>query len=334
MMKQATLQLVTGNTRGSCFLYSLDEFRAEALGRPDWSLLPEVAPWVRTLLFWARRLALSARLPPFGRLVCRSDWYFAMVMDVSTIDRHVLPYLTFSTPRKILYLFDAWEHKHDQVEQVVREFGIDTLLVSAAQVVTALRDRLPEVQVAWIPEGIHASEYLSVMSDAKDIDVLHYGRDFESYRRQILPICKRNGYRYLYSEPHSSKRLPNKRDLINALSRAKVSICVPRSRTHPELACGISTLTLRYLQAMASKCLPLGSIPDDARTLFDYEPVVTIDPRSPAAQLVEILSRYGDYHDLIERNYREVHLRHTWTARIDQILETVLARSENETKGS
>ena len=115
-------------------------------------------------------------------------------------------------------------------------------------------------------------------------------------------------------------QLPVKiRQLHNALffiiGKAKVVICVPSNITHPERAEYISTMTLRYLQAMVSKVLIVGIMPSDMQELFPYMPIVEIDMDHAAAQMLTVLDNYEHYRPLIERNYAEVRQNHQWQNR-------------------
>jgi hypothetical protein len=95
-------------------------------------------------------------------------------------------------------------------------------------------------------------------------------------------------------------------NFIDGLADAQICICFPRSITHPELAGSVSTLTLIYLQAMASKCLIIGAAPLDAQHLFDYNPVIEIDWTDPTGQIERIIQNPEPYQELIEKNYHAV----------------------------
>jgi hypothetical protein len=78
---------------------------------------------------------------------------------------------------------------------------------------------------------------------------------------------------------------------------------------------------------MASRCLVVGKMPADMSPLFDYLPIVEIDERRPAEQLLEILDHFDDYAELIERNHEEVVRRHTW-ARRWEVMKSIIASAK------
>src|SRR5690606_6718308 len=106
-------------------------------------------------------------------------------------------------------------------------------------------------------------------------------------------------------------------DFVNGLAEARISVCFPASDTHPSRAGGISKVTMRYFQSMASKCLIIGKAPDEMKYLFDYNPVIEVDNSEPEGQLEEILSNYEKYLPLIEKNYTEVLKKHQYKNRVE-----------------
>ena len=117
---------------------------------------------------------------------------------------------------------------------------------------------------------------------------------------------------------------PDRPAFVAGLARARISICFPSNITHPERAGDVSTLTLRYLQSLASKCLVVGSAPEEMLRLFGYNPVIQADLQDPAGQLLSILENYDDFAELIEQNYRKVVAEHTWQQRWEQIASQLL----------
>ena len=124
---------------------------------------------------------------------------------------------------------------------------------------------------------------------------------------------------HLFEEKKGQLIFPTEKDLIDGLARTKISICVPSNITHPERAGDIETMTVRYLQSMASKCLVVGHAPQEMVELFGYNPVVEIDMEKPAEQIRDILENFTDYIPLIEKNYIETLANHTWNDRWQQI---------------
>ena len=105
------------------------------------------------------------------------------------------------------------------------------------------------------------------------------------------------------------------------LANSKISIFVPSDITHPNVTGSISTITNRFLQSMASRCLIVGKVPHDMLYLFDYNPIIEIDEENPVAQIEAILANFDTYIPLIEKNYEIQAQNEELSAQNDQIVE-------------
>ena len=173
--------------------------------------------------------------------------------------------------------------------------------------------------MTWVPEAITMSDYHFQDYSRKDISVLAFGRRYDEYHDRIVDRLEQENISYLYEKVKKAIVFPTREAFIDGLARTKISICVPSSITHPEKAGKISTMTIRYLQSMASKCLIVGYMPDEMKPLFDYIPIVEIDMSSPAEQLIGILRNFDRYIPLIEKNYAYIQSHHTWEHRWNSI---------------
>ena len=220
------------------------------------------------------------------------------------------------------FLFDAWPDRHDLIVAFAEEYKINHLFVSASQAADALRARLPKTHVHWIPEGINPDEYHFDPPEEKSIDVLALGRKYDAYHQAIVGHCEERQRQYRYEKVKGQLVFDSRSEFIDGLARSKIVVCVPSSVTHPERSGAIETMTIRYLQAMASKCLVLGHMPAEMGELFDDQPVIEIDMQQPTLQLDSILDHFADYLPLIERNYQAVRQHHSWSHRWEQIKKT------------
>ena len=275
-------------------------------------------------LFWELH---RRNIFPQVLLKCLSPYYHTedyLAVLIGNHLHHCLP--AFLTPGpKHLYLFDAWPELDPRVATFVRRFGVASLFVSASQSAQCLAAQLPDVTVAWIPEGVDPERYHSKPTSERTIDVLQFGRKWGEYHNSILGPLKKSGKQYLYEEETGQLVFPSWQEFADGLADARISICFPSSTTHPARAGGVATMTTRYLQSMASRCLVVGECPPEMCELFGYEPVIQADMANPARQLLDILAHYEDYHAFIERNYRTVCAGHTWKHRWE-MMQTLLDR--------
>jgi hypothetical protein len=247
--------------------------------------------------------------------------YFVVLMSLNP--QKCLPY--FLLPgRKSVYLFDAWPKFYNKIQAFVHDWGVEHAFVSSSQSAARLAERIVGCQFHWIPEGVTPQNYRQRPTSARDIDVLQFGRRYEQYHQQIVAALEKAGKTYLYEKAPGQIVFPDRPAFIDGLARARVSICFPSNITHPERAGDVSTLTLRYLQSLASKCLVVGSAPDELVRLFGYNPVIQADMGDPAGQLLSILENINDFAELVEQNYRKVVAEHTWKHRWEQIASQLL----------
>jgi len=225
----------------------------------------------------------------------------------------------FLTRYNYIYMYDVWPRFHHWIFPLLDFFNIRFVFFSSKQVFEDHIRKYPQSKCKsmWLPEAIKASDYHFKSYPDKDIDVLEFGRLYEAYHDRIAAPLQSKGHNHVYQKPGTALLFPDKSSFVRGLARAKITVCVPSNITHPERAEYISTMTLRYLQAMAAKVLIVGIMPQDMKGLFLYTPIVEIDMERAAAQLLDVLENYQQYIPLIERNYEEVVSNHQWQNRWD-----------------
>lgn len=256
-------------------------------------------------------------LRPFLSRICIPD----VVVSIGLPYRHyffgkTFPYFTLGSKLRVLWTWDAWEPKLEGIAALAREAKIDVLLVSSWQSSELLRAMLRGVcDVHWVPETIDVSEYRAKPWNEKKIDVLAFGRSLPRYKEAIKSLSAKGLNCVL------DQRFATREEFISALADAKISICFPRTVTDPDVAGHISTVTHRYLQSMAAKCLIVGETPVEAQQMFGYDPIVAVDWRDPVGQLLHITTHPESFAHLIERNFAALTSHHqvsNFVARIEQ----------------
>jgi hypothetical protein len=232
----------------------------------------------------------------------------------------LLPY-AFLSKHNFIYMYDAWPRFHKWIFPLLDFLNVRFVFFSAKQAWIShqssnLQSRCKSM---WLPEAINAAEYHPEPFENKDIDVLEFGRIYQEYHDRIRPALESSYKMHVYPKPGTALLFPNRASFIKGLGRAKLVICVPSDITHPERAENISTMTLRYLQAMVSKVLIVGKMPSDMEELFPYLPIVELDMTHAGEQIVAVLDAYETYIPLIERNYAEVWKHHQWSNRWEVI---------------
>lgn len=239
------------------------------------------------------------------------------------------PYV-FSKGTKAIYMFDAWPSYYNYIIRFIKDFKIDYLFISSKQSATALNELIGKKNVFWVPEGVNPNEYKSCSTENRDIDVLAFGRKFGQYHEMIVGPLANQNINYLYSSG-DQVIFKDQKSFIDGLSRTKISVCFPTNVTHAERSGNVETMTNRFLQSMASKCLVIGKAPEEMIQLFGYNPVVDVDMKNPAEQIIEILRNFEKHFGLIEKNYKTVVEKHTWEKR-GELISTIISEKMNQNK--
>jgi len=245
----------------------------------------------------------------------RRDYF---VVQMGTDFSKCRPYFILDG-RKSIYLFDAWPKEHDKIVNAIQSWKINNVFLSSSQAVEKLGNSANGCNFYWIPEAINPLLYQAYPYEKRDIDVLQFGRKYDAYHDLIRMPLEADHKVYRYEQKRGEIVFATRDEFIDGLARSKISICVPSNITHPDRSGDIETMTIRYLQSMASKCLIVGHAPKEMIDLFGYNPVIEINMNDSVNQLKFILDNFDDYIPLIEKNYIEVLNNHTWNNRWKKI---------------
>lgn len=234
------------------------------------------------------------------------------------------PYFCQPARLRMVWMYDAWENQLAEIERTFRRHRINVAFVSSLQATEYLNTRgIERFAAYWVPEAVTLTNYRSKPATERRIEVLQMGRRWDAYHDAIEEFCRREKLVYLYEKHPGEIIFPTRREFLDALASSKISICVPSSITNQARSGKIATMTWRYLESMAAKCLVLGRLPEEMKKLFDYDPMIEIDMSNPRGQLRDLVDNYLDYLPLIERNYEFVQKNHQWPNRIQLMRDSL-----------
>jgi hypothetical protein len=222
--------------------------------------------------------------------------------------------------------FDCWPNRWDEWERVFRRQRTRTAFFTARAAAEEFSRRCPQLRCHWLPEGTLPERWHPHRPLAqRSIDVLELGRQHRDWHNRVTAGLKQAKKVHRYEEAPGKHVFPSLTALVEGYGDAKLSICFPQSLTHPERAGSIETVTMRYFESMASRCLILGHCPSELQDDFGYNPVVTADLRDPLTQVMKLLEHPESHVELIERNYHMVLSKANWSSRFRQLLEVVVS---------
>ena len=311
-MKHFTLVKTNFNHHVSMDLYY--EFEKRIINKPSWEIVNGVGSIQARVL-----RQLLKFIPPIQLPIKKHKNYVVIGYQKEKF----FPYFHFNADLKVLWMYDAWEPLFDEIEKTIRAYKINLVFTASKQSADYFNTlNIPNFQSHWIPEGIDVTQYQFIPYQERTTDVLQLGRKWNEYHKKIKSIETRLIYKY--EKKAGQIIFPTREEFLFGLANSKISICVPSDITHPERTGNISTITNRYLQSMASRCLIVGKVPHDMLHLFDYNPIVEIDEENPVAQIEAILANFDTYIPLIEKNYEVVKNFHNWDNRVSQIENFIL----------
>lgn len=266
---------------------------------------------------WIEKIAFifSIKFQSIFKLFSREkiNQTFSMLMGTGDFYSFIYEYKKHQS--NCAYLFDAWFQDHHEIELFCKLANFQYIFCSSSIATQKLNQSINNTKFIWIPEAINISNYTFLDYKEKTIDVLQFGRKYEDIQQKLSLFLEKESITYLYEKEKGDIVFKTREDFINGLAATKISLCFPRSCTHPNLAEGQETMTIRYLQSMASKTLVVGKCPEEMKKLFSYNPIIELDLTNPGEHIKKILDNYSDYIPLIERNYYEVLNNHQWKNR-------------------
>jgi hypothetical protein len=169
----------------------------------------------------------------------------------------------------------------------------------------------------WCPEAVDASNYKKgkLLKD-RYINLLEFGRSNERVLGKLSidnHVCTYVNGRLIYSNE----------ELYEAMGDARITVCLPKSMTHPDIAQGVETLTQRYWEAMLSRMVIIGHAPRELIDICGYNPVLELpdDKEQINTFIFNILSNIEDYQEMVDRNCQTALEKGIWSIRMKDVVE-------------
>lgn len=218
----------------------------------------------------------------------------------------------------IPFVWDCWPCYFDKMEKWLKKHKVRTAIFTSRQEMDEMKQRFPHINYLWCPEAINTEDYKEGKPlEKRSIDVLEFGRNNEKVLgKEFLPnreigssfkhVCTKVGDKSLFSEEQ----------LHDVMEDAKVTICLPRSMTHPEIAGNIETLTQRYWEAMLSRMVIVGHAPQELIDVCGYNPVIELDELPKYGGWSGIISNINEFQRLVDKNRQVALDKGDWKVRM------------------
>ncbi|WP_354501221.1 glycosyltransferase [Mycetocola sp. 2940] len=226
--------------------------------------------------------------------------------------------------RPVVLAWDVWEESVAEWIELLRDFRVPVVLCTSTAAQDLLRERGFGGRLLYLPEATSVARYRpGVRLVERPIRVLELGRRWDAWHEPVHRARLLGDAEFRYEAVSGQVIFESRADLIDGFASSAISVCFPRTTTHPAAAGAVETFTHRYLESMASGCLVLGHAPADLVALFGYNPVIEADVRDAPAQLRSILDDLDAYQGLVDRNLETVRRVGDWAQRATCIAEIV-----------
>jgi hypothetical protein len=222
------------------------------------------------------------------------------------------------------YCFDCWPNTYVRWMSFFKRQRVRIAFFSARQSADYFSKAIPNMKSVWLPEATDPTEYCASKSwTEKDIDVLELGRKNDSFHSRIAGSLAEKKRLHLYERVKGQIIFPDRAGFLEGMARSKISICFPSSQTHPERSGSVETVTHRYFESIASKCLVVGHGPQELTDLFGYNPVIEVEEGNEFEQIESLLNNIESFQGLVDRNYNRLLEVGTWTSRVPAVLDVL-----------
>lgn len=218
--------------------------------------------------------------------------------------------------RPVVLAWDVWEDSVAEWIDLLHDFRVPVVFCTSTAARDLLRERGFAGRLLYLPEATSVALYRpgSPLSE-RPIQVLELGRRWNAWHDPVYRSGLLDRIESRYEAVSGQVIFDSRADLIDGFASSAISVCFPRSLTHPAAAGSVETFTHRYLESMASGCLVLGHAPADLVDLFGYNPVIEADVLDAPAQLRSVLDDLNAYQELADRNLETVRRVGDWAQR-------------------
>jgi hypothetical protein len=240
-------------------------------------------------------------------------------------DGRAFPYLYC---REIIpWICDCWPRDYLKWEHLFRRDRVKLAFFSARGSAEHFRRVLPGMESLWMPEGCVPSDYSPRKPLAeRSIHLLEIGRKHRPFHEAVAGPVAAAGFRHVFAVDGTNTPVyPDQASLHAALGDSVISVCFPRTVTHPDQAGGLETVTLRYFESIASRCIVLGKCPAELEELFGFNPVIEVGD-DPAGQVLAILRNPSALQGHVDRAYQRLLEVGTYAARTAAMIRELESR--------
>ena len=204
-------------------------------------------------------------------------------------------------------LWDCWPDTWKTLERDLRLLRCQVCHVTSTDVAKQLAKRLPQIKFIYIHEGVATNDYhAGAELSQRSIDVYELGDKHNYYHKRLIDSPHHEQWNFVYNADRKQKGMQLTFDSFSEFTQniadSKIVVSFPKSMRDPRRNGIVSTLTIRYWEAMLSRCIIVGHCPQELIDIIGYNPVIEADFVNAAGQIDHILKHLDHYQPMVDYN--------------------------------
>lgn len=215
------------------------------------------------------------------------------------------------------WIYDCWPADFARWDGLLSRLAPQAAYFSARSVARRFAVAHPSIRCDWVPEAIDPEAYEPGLAlESRRTGLLELGRIWPAFSGRFRRGLEAAGVVYKQTFAGDRSRYVSACELPSVLADTRLLVCYPKSVSHPSVAGGVETVTYRYFEGMASRCVLIGHCPEELADLWGYNPVVEVGLDYPVEFLVDAALNPSRYQPLVDRNYDRLQEIGHWRHRI------------------
>ena len=291
---------------------------------------------IKALNRFGRKLGMRSLIDPFAgrRYENRVCLYIAMHINYLRSNLPLLKKLQESGNELAIYVWDCWEPEYEEWEAVLKDLKPNYIFLSFKQNWLHFKEIFNNCY--WVPQSANRY-FFKALDIPKTRRFIQMGRVNKPMHDSILSYLKKKGLpdtddNYVYRRKEKEALFPELPDLVREINRSRYIVCIPKCYENPKRTGDVCAMTGRYYESIVCKTLIIGKKPLVFDELFPSDGMIEFkEDLSDFDERIDDLENDPEkYTRIVENNYECFMKHHTWSNRLDQMLDIINNKNENK----
>ncbi len=252
--------------------------------------------------------------------------YIAMSLNYLKSNLYLIRNLQKKGNQIAIYVWDCWQPEYDDWKEVLDDLKADYIFFSFKQTYEHFKN---DYKCCWIPQSANRY-YFKDLETPKTRLFMQMGRVNPILHKKILSYLKKNGKpdtdeNYVYRRDKTQLLFPELPELVRQINASKYMVCIPKCYENPKRTGDVCAFTGRYYETIACKTMIIGKKPLVFDELFPSDGMIEFeDDFSDFDTKIDAIEKDEErYRQIVDRNYEWFMEHHTWSHRLDKMMEII-----------